>query len=317
MNKKLENSELIDAYLDGKLSGKEKLEFEEKMQTDPVLETEFQLQKDIVNSLKEYRKAELKARLDNINVGSGVGSGINAVNWVITAGITSMIGLGAYLYLNQDEEAALSEPSDNTELNYEKAPDEIGDEITTIEPSEGKKPSFEEGVIDESIAEENKENEISEITDVSTEEKLAENIVQPKGSEPTENEAEVEVIKPNVIESFEEDGNMDIDSQVDLPENNLSQAGAGHTIPLEVESKDDEKHHFHYRYYNSKLYLYGDFKNIPYELIELNTSSGKNLYMYYKGSFYYIQENQMQVKPLKKIKDVKLIEQLDGLRDNN
>src|SRR5690606_35623661 len=133
---------------------------------------------------------------------------------------------------------------------------------------------------------------------------------------PSTKEERLTVITPSVIESYESDEVLDEnETEIDAPKNKLENKIAEESLSaVEIKSDGEYANTFHYKFYNSKLYLYGDFKNIPYEIIEFNTVSGKSLYLYYQGSFYYLELNQMEVSPLQKINEVKLIEELDSLR---
>ena len=93
----------IDAYLSGKMSASDQVAFENTMETDPVFKQEIELQKDIMETLKAKRKAELMARLDSIDVSGLTASNTIATTWKIAAGILLATGVltGVYLYFNQ------------------------------------------------------------------------------------------------------------------------------------------------------------------------------------------------------------------------
>ena len=71
MNTNKNYFDLIDAYLNGEMIDQEAIEFENQLQKDPLLENEFQWQHDIVNSIRDFRQAELKATLNAVDVGVG------------------------------------------------------------------------------------------------------------------------------------------------------------------------------------------------------------------------------------------------------
>ena len=60
--------EQIDNYHSGQMSAEEIASFESKLSSDPALKAESDFQKEIVNGLKEYRKTQLKARLDAVDL---------------------------------------------------------------------------------------------------------------------------------------------------------------------------------------------------------------------------------------------------------
>lgn len=300
MNRKFDYTEQIESYLEGRMSGDEVKAFEAILQTDPTLKAEFQLQKDIVNSLKEYRKAELKSRLDQVNVGSYSGN-LTGLKIAFTAAISAAVGLGVYYFVNQEPDNSLSqsqieEKIENTTNEVgslaETSPDEVDTkEIIPIEEVEkteiASKPKSKSVEAKEDNKKETSSNTGSHIT----------------------------VVTPKVIETFEGDEAEETITEIEAPKNKLEEEITSEELStVEIESKGDNSNSFHYKFYNDKLYLYGDFKNIPYEIIEFNTVSGKSLYLYYQDSYYYLESNQMEMTPLPKIHEEKLIEELDSLR---
>lgn len=306
MNKKFKYIEQIERYLEGKMSGEESETFESLLNNDPALKSQLQLQQDILSTIKETRKAELKARLNNINVGTYNG-GLTGAKVVLTGMLTAAIGLGIYFYA-QDE----ANKTDKIDL--------VNEEMFA--------PQMEESILIQPEVKHNTSSisvESNKIEEKKTKEAVADKYAKEKktvapAQENKETEAVVTIKKintPSPIESFEEDVE-EKNPALQAPKNKLAEAitssEAATAVEVEVESKEDNNHNFHYKFYNNKLYLYGDFKNIPYELIELNTVSGKSLYLYYKDSFYYLEANQMEISPLNQIKDGNLIEELNGLR---
>ncbi len=68
MNQQQWYSEKLDAFLKGQLSEQDTQNFNEVLDTDPLLKNEASLQKDIYEALCEARKSDLKARLNKINI---------------------------------------------------------------------------------------------------------------------------------------------------------------------------------------------------------------------------------------------------------
>lgn len=295
MNKKFDYTAQIENYLEGNMSGDEMKSFESSLQKDPALQSELQFQKDIINSLKEFRKTELKARLDQVNVGSysGISTGLKIA---LTIALSASIGLGIYYFSNDDTAI-------ENQTNTEQAEENI---IPAIEPSNA--------IENEPNSLEGDENEIENSEPSTAVEEKRKDIAKNEKSAPKEKM--VTVVTPSVIESFENDEVLEEnETEIDAPKNKLENKTEEESLSaVEIKSEGEYANTFHYKFYNSKLYLYGDFKNIPYEIIEFNTVSGKSLYLYYQGSFYYLELNQMEVSPLQKINEEKLIEELDSLR---
>ena len=304
MSRKFDYTAQIENYLEGNMSGDEMKAFEASLQTDPALKAEFQLQQDIVNSLKAYRKAELKSRLDQVNVGSYSGN-LTGLKIAFTAAITAAVGLGVYYIATQEpdnttSEIQLEEKIEISPLQIESAPENAptktnAEHIIPLEEVE----KIEETAKAPSETLEAKKPEEAKVAEKS----------------PSKTEKTVEVVKPKVIEHFEDEHPEESNTTLEAPKNKLEESVVADGLStVEIESKGDHTNSFHYKFYNNKLYLYGDFKNIPYEIIEFNTVSGKSLYLYYQGSYYYLELNQMEMTPLPKINEEKLIEELDSLR---
>ncbi|MCX6183293.1 MAG: hypothetical protein NT150_15375 [Bacteroidetes bacterium] len=98
MRPSLENIELIDKYLNGELSGKEKEDFESALNENAELQQQVQIQKDIIQTAKRIgiRKEIKKAAKGN--------GGFNAGNIAIIAGIIIAISASAYFFYPKEAE---------------------------------------------------------------------------------------------------------------------------------------------------------------------------------------------------------------------
>lgn len=65
-----------------------------------------------------------------------------------------------------------------------------------------------------------------------------------------------------------------------------------------------------YQFTGSKLTLFGDFNNKPYELLELNNKGQKNLFLSYNNEYYELVWGQMKKTPLKKVSHKETLEKL-------
>ena len=95
MKSNLSIEELVGRYLDNEMTEAESLDFQSQMAKDPAIQEELSFQKDLINSIKESRRIELKSRLSDIKVPSSpilhtVGLKIAAV-----ASVTAILGTGA------------------------------------------------------------------------------------------------------------------------------------------------------------------------------------------------------------------------------
>jgi hypothetical protein len=68
MTDKQKYQNLLDGFFEGTLSTSEESTLMNRLATDADLKSEFEFQKDIINTIKESRKLELKSRLDNISI---------------------------------------------------------------------------------------------------------------------------------------------------------------------------------------------------------------------------------------------------------
>lgn len=68
MNQQQWYNERLDSFLKGELSAEDIQNFKTILDTDPLLQNELSLQKDIYDALCETRKNELKTRLNKVNI---------------------------------------------------------------------------------------------------------------------------------------------------------------------------------------------------------------------------------------------------------
>ncbi len=114
----------IESYLRGELSPMEARGFEQQIAENVDLSEAVQFQKDIIDTLKAERKAQLKARLQNIELPKSVAQGTFSTPFyanknVIAAGIVAITGISVALlfFFNTDKKEVSSEISHNTPKN--------------------------------------------------------------------------------------------------------------------------------------------------------------------------------------------------------
>lgn len=94
--------ELLDNYLANRMSAEERSTFELRLNGDPSLQNEYDLQKQVVEIIRQARAAELKAMLNKVPVPSQG----NSVGTKLTVGVAVVfIAAGAMWYLNQNQDA--------------------------------------------------------------------------------------------------------------------------------------------------------------------------------------------------------------------
>lgn len=288
MSAQSEYTRLVNKYLDGGMIGSEKEIFEEQLHLDPMLKSEFDHQNEIVAGLREYRKSELKARLDNISVTPGVLGLLTQSGSVKTLSYIAasvMVGAGAYLYftpesnelvelsyLNSKREFIISEPKNidlgnSLDYRYMKST-KPGSWIETSEHNSDKEEA----------------NDISFEVPKVTEEQSADLIDQPE-----------EVIE----KSLSHKSNFVDVSKLDK---------------VDIKNVVTNRYRFHYRLIDNKLFLYGKFDASPYEIIEVNSFQNKRLFFYYNGKYYRLLQDFQDIAPLVEISDQALINELNIIK---
>src|SRR5690606_21290252 len=101
----------------------------------------------------------------------------------------------------------------------------------------------------------------------------------------TENEAIKlpEIIRPDIVADFDDDFQKEYDD-IEVLERRLAQMKEVTVPNIEIENDENTDYAFHYRYVDNKLYLYGDFKGIPYEILALNTAEKTQLFLKYDSN---------------------------------
>jgi hypothetical protein len=280
--------ELIERYLEQKMSEAEMVKFENALLHDPLLKNEFELQRDIIDSIKSYRKAEIKARLESIKINPAPHF---ATYMKIAASVTltSFLIWGAYTYFNVDDKEIITKveiPATPESLYFEPVPDmplaqhfePAGADIVAETP----KPARRERVA------------------------ARREIKLP------------EVRLPDVMANFEDTSPLVRDEAFPKPSTGFPNTDEKALAPeIMVKDLPGKKSQFFYQNYDGKLYLYGNFSASPYELIELNTETGRRLFLKYDSSYFDIKPNQKDVVPLESIQDTSLILELNILKDSN
>jgi len=92
------NEETIEAYVSGHLTGADKSLFEAGMTKDPLIMREVKMQEEIQSSLKAHRKAELKQRMNNIDMTTAsINLGSKVAASVV---ISALVGAGLFMVIN-------------------------------------------------------------------------------------------------------------------------------------------------------------------------------------------------------------------------
>jgi len=297
MNKNLTNEEFVNRYLDNELSEIERLDFENKILHDSELREEYNFQKDLIEGIKETRRLELKSRLSNIPINTPLYQTIG-FKAVAIASITASVGIGAYYLFSNTNDIQLSDidlNSNQLTLTEEVDIPKIPEAITPIFKEEPKK----EVVMDVISQEKPKTEAVAKNTEA----------VEPKIIHPN-------VIQPDIVETFEEEDVTPKEINIDPQINNLDEIKENVESTVEISTVKDKRNKFHYKFFENKLYLLGNFNDMPYEIIELNTSKGKSYFLFYNNSFYKLNSEQVKPAPLVKIENDSLVNELKIIQSN-
>ncbi len=119
MSETLKHIELIEDYCEGKLSQKDRQEFELRLVTDPDFKEEYELYRNIVAGIKESGAQRLKEKLKQVDVDldnrKGIQTGLHQPNknysfYAIAASVTLLIGFFfAWNYFNTADLPALAD----------------------------------------------------------------------------------------------------------------------------------------------------------------------------------------------------------------
>ncbi len=285
-------TDLIEQYVSGTISEADKAMLESEFASNPSLKSEVEFQSEMVKGLQQFRKAELKARLNNIPVEVGVMQTLGQSTLVKVAasvGVAALVVGGIYYFSENAEKVT----------TYERlTPFAIADETDAVEKIELKElPKVEAPAAPVAGAE-------------------AEAVVRTK-EEPTAAVAEdvaPDFEKPTVKE-FEEEEEFEANpvGKEAIPAV-TNPAEINKPVDVEVKSKGFENK-LQYQFYEEKLYLYGNFGNVPYEILEINSKDGKRLYLYHQNAFYKLAYPTGKITELEKVTNESLIKELQIFRE--
>lgn len=273
----MSNIELIDDYLTNRLSDSDKAAFENQMATDPALKAEVELQKQIIDSVRKARAAELKTMLNQVPV-----SGPVSISLPVMRMAASIVGAGAMIlafsyYFNYSSE----QPKMATSLE---------DSIQKVNPAD-----FEP-----------LEEPTSEPTPAATE-KTPSNTVEQKQAK--ESKPAITPVQQPKIDVVDPTKDMTEGNNTSLPAHEvIKNAITPSHIAVEVDATN-KKYPFHYQFNQGKLFLYGSFDKGLYEILEINGES-HSVFLFYKDNYYSLNEKATTITALEAIQNQALISKL-------
>ncbi|MEP5612398.1 MAG: hypothetical protein ABJP45_09125 [Cyclobacteriaceae bacterium] len=305
--------ERIEEYHSGNMSPEETASFEKELNSDPSLKAESNFQSDIINGIKEYRKTQLKTRLNAIDVSPGWMEFAQQSALVKSFGglaVATAIGSGVYFLAETKENPTIKPTGEvvaHAEMNVPAAK-EIQFELTL--------PALPATDLADRV----------EVTrKVGTEETSVDQ-VQPQTSTVVENSPTEEAnTQKNKEETFapsfsapdvaEISDNKEIGSATLDEVPSIATATEGELKPIEVESKNSKSNKIKYKYFDGKLFLNGNFNEEPYEILEINSASGRRIYLLHMKKYYEVKLND-RLSELPEVRDIKLIQELRLIKAN-
>ncbi|MFK7952054.1 MAG: hypothetical protein AB8B73_04355 [Ekhidna sp.] len=288
--------ELIDQYHSGNMSPEKMIDFEKQIEGNPELKAESNFQSDIINGLKEVRKAELKSRLNAIDLSPGWAEFAMQSSLIKSFGgvaVATLIGSGVYMLAEKQEIDTVHE---------------IVVEVTEPQPLSifefslpvPNVPSPDTDDVSKNVVRESVEEPIVALNTTKT---LSEEIIEKESGTavPTFSAPDANLIEDeNAFESSSLDELPNVTSAVDEE--------------IEVTMENTKSVDVRYKYYDGKLFLKGDFDRAPYEILEINSATGRRIFIQYLNKYYQV-ETTDKLKTLPEVTDQKLINELKILKE--
>jgi len=281
---------VVESFLDNDMSPGEREIFNEQLASDPLLQQEYQFQLSIIEGLRESRKAELKNRLSNIPVGVVFQSALlssTAFKLITSVVLITLTGVGIFLLntnpVNTFETISTTNGVTNYQLHFLN-PTALPDKLD---------------LVDNQFIQE----KITELTSTPNEARVN-NIA-----------ARAEVSVPMIDESLATENIDHIVPAIEKVSHVQDFEGTETLKNFDIKNIKSKKYDFHYKFIKGKLFLYGDFSGFPFDILEINNTDTKRLFLYHGKHYYRLTITQPTIQPLIKIENEKLIEELDILKE--
>jgi hypothetical protein len=280
--------ESIVDFLSNRLSAQDRAAFEQEAASDPSLKADLELQKHIIEGVRNARRLELKSMLNSLPVGGSIGSGLTAAKIAGSVLTVAVIGTITYFVLPEKKEdknvqtpAVTMAPEKKAEITPEK--------IETFAPAK-------ENATSSPLATKPGTEKITTTTKqapsvaVSAEQKQ-----QPK----------IEVVDPT-------EDMVDSKGKETATISATRKSSTASRIAVDTDASN-KRYNFHYQFSGSKLVLFGPFDKSLYEILEINGDQ-KSVFLFYKGDYYLLSDKQRAITPLEPIRDSVLIKKLKEYR---
>jgi hypothetical protein len=292
--------ELLDRYIANGLKGEEKAAFEQLLNADPELKREYTLQQNIAEGIRQARRVQLKTMLNNIPVPAPTGGEAVLAKTLAGLLVAGAIGAGVYLYLK---------PGKDTTAAQQESP------ATEIQP--GSAISSDTAPATETPAVAPTEQHETATAPAPAEQAPATTVTKPARTKDSAAAVPQEptMAKPNVtvFDPSEEGGNTGAHDDGSLRESSSEPKSSKAEIEVRTDS-NNKKYTFHYQFKEGKLYLYGSFEKNLYEIMEFFSDNKRTVFLFYKESYYLLNEESDKIRPLTPINDPVLLKKLTDYR---
>ena len=120
-------------------------------------------------------------------------------------------------------------------------------------------------------------------------------------------------VTPNVIEEFADEETRE---EIAVPENDILENTPTVSAGISVELESGTQYDFHYRFLGNRLFLYGNFTEELYDILEIKTDTESQLFFSYKDKFYQLDRDQQEITPLQEITNEELNTRLKAIKLN-
>lgn len=280
----MELQEKIDQYLLDQLNPSEKAKFEQLIAGDSLLKSEVGIQQSVIAALGTTSAIQLKSRLQNIPVSMMSTGKALRLKWIGAAAITT-VAAGLIIFLMNGQQ--------NTDDSSETA---VTQQVSAI------------------VSKETAALATEKTTTSSTKATV---VVEGKASK---GKQKVNTSSDNELKAFDNSANFNDTETGNLTTPNADNSSApANTLYTETNNKlsnlsvnvdTSNPKDKSYQFTGSKLTLFGDFNNKPYELLELNNKGQKNLFLSYNNEYYELIWGQIKKTPLKKVSHKETLDKL-------
>jgi hypothetical protein len=292
------NNERIEAYFRNELGETEQQHLLQDVKTDKSLNSDFKFQESVTDGIKAFRKKELIAKLDNIQIATTSQSLLLKTIGIV--GIATIATIGTYMWLNQDIGTIPTQPESNIEELVQ-------------EPTEGSSNNSNSLAASANEDESSEKEDLASIEENSKEVAKLEETITPERNAPTTAETVAPTIVVPEFNEPESGESMTDEEDLSAPDA-MSTSSVKLSTRNDVEVKLSKKYTFHYQIVDEALVLYGSFNESPFEVIELKTNEGINSYLYFKENFYSLLTDSKEIRPLYQIENKELINELQKRR---